>query len=79
MATMSLNPLRRRIIEDMTLRNLSPSTPQSYVYAVAPTRSPAANAVTNATRSRRAGTASTKRATSSALSTSGCLIVRGPK
>ena len=35
MATMSLSPLRRRMIEDMTLRNLSPSTQQSYVYAVA--------------------------------------------
>ncbi|MGY2843278.1 hypothetical protein ACVIWU_006846 [Bradyrhizobium sp. USDA 4509] len=35
MATMSSSPLRRRMIEDMTLRNLSPSTQQSYVYAVA--------------------------------------------
>jgi integrase/recombinase XerD len=33
MATMS--PLRRRMIEDMTLRNLSPSTQQSYIYAIA--------------------------------------------
>jgi integrase/recombinase XerD len=33
MATMS--PLRRRMIEDMTIRNLSRSTQQSYVYAVA--------------------------------------------
>ena len=33
MATMS--PLRRRMIEDMTVRNLSRSTQQSYVYAVA--------------------------------------------
>ena len=33
MATMS--PLRQRMIEDMTLRNLSPATQQSYVYAVA--------------------------------------------
>ena len=33
MATMS--PLRRRMIEDMTIRNLSPSTQQSYIYAVA--------------------------------------------
>ena len=30
-----ISPLRRRMIEDMTLRNLSPSTQQSYVYAVA--------------------------------------------
>ena len=30
-----LSPLRRRMIEDMTLRNLAPSTQQSYVYAVA--------------------------------------------
>lgn len=30
-----MSPLRRRMIEDMTLRNLSPSTQQSYVYAVA--------------------------------------------
>ena len=35
MATMSSSPLRRRMIEDMTLRNLSPSTQQSYVCAVA--------------------------------------------
>jgi integrase/recombinase XerD len=33
MATVS--PLRQRMIEDMTIRNLSPSTQQSYVYAVA--------------------------------------------
>jgi integrase/recombinase XerD len=33
MTTMS--PLRRRMIEDMTLRNLSPSTQQSYIYAIA--------------------------------------------
>ena len=33
MATMS--PLRRRMIEDMTIRNLSPSTQQSYIYAIA--------------------------------------------
>jgi len=33
MATTS--PLRQRMIEDMTLRNLSPATQQSYLYAVA--------------------------------------------
>ena len=33
MATMS--PLRRRMIEDMTIRNLAPATQQSYVQAVA--------------------------------------------
>ncbi len=33
MATMS--PLRRRMIEDMMVRNLSPATQQSYIYAVA--------------------------------------------
>ena len=33
MATMS--PLRRRMIEDMTVRNLSPATQRSYLYAVA--------------------------------------------
>jgi integrase/recombinase XerD len=33
MTTMS--PLRQRMIEDMTLRNLSPSTQQSYIYAIA--------------------------------------------
>jgi hypothetical protein len=29
-----MSPLRRRMIEDMTIRNLSPATQQSYVYAV---------------------------------------------
>ena len=32
MATMS--PLRRRMIDDMMVRNLSPATQQSYIYAV---------------------------------------------
>jgi len=31
----TINPLRQRMIEDMTVRNLSPSTQQSYLYAVA--------------------------------------------
>lgn len=31
----SMSPLRRRMIEDMTIRNLSPSTQQSYIYAIA--------------------------------------------
>ncbi len=30
-----MTPLRRRMIDDMTVRNLSPSTQRSYVYAVA--------------------------------------------
>ncbi|MBM3096416.1 site-specific integrase, partial [Ensifer sp. T173] len=30
-----MSPLRRRMIEDMTVRNLSPATQQSYLYAVA--------------------------------------------
>jgi integrase/recombinase XerD len=30
-----LSPLRRRMIEDMTVRNLSPATQRSYIYAVA--------------------------------------------
>jgi hypothetical protein len=30
-----MSPLRRRMIEDMTIRNLSPATQQSYIYAVA--------------------------------------------
>jgi hypothetical protein len=30
-----MTPLRRRMIGDMTVRNLSPATQQSYVYAVA--------------------------------------------
>lgn len=29
-----MSPLRRRMIEDMTIRNLSPATQQSYIYAV---------------------------------------------
>ena len=29
-----LSPLRRRMIEDMTVRNLSPATQQSYLQAV---------------------------------------------
>ena len=29
-----ISPLRRRMIEDMTLRNLSPATQRSYVHAV---------------------------------------------
>jgi site-specific recombinase XerD len=29
-----LSPLRRRMIEDMTVRNLSPATQRSYLYAV---------------------------------------------
>jgi integrase/recombinase XerD len=28
-------PLRQRMLEDMTIRNLSPATQQSYLYAVA--------------------------------------------
>ncbi|NJO33734.1 MAG: hypothetical protein HC869_11905, partial [Rhodospirillales bacterium] len=35
MSQQPISPLRRRMIEDMTVRNLSPSTQQSYVYAVA--------------------------------------------
>jgi len=30
-----LSPLRRRMIEDMTVRNLSPATQRSYFHAVA--------------------------------------------
>ena len=30
-----ISPLRRRMIDDMTVRNLSPATQQSYLYAVA--------------------------------------------
>jgi site-specific recombinase XerD len=30
-----ISPLRRRMTEDMTIRNLSPATQQSYIYAVA--------------------------------------------
>jgi integrase/recombinase XerD len=29
-----ISPLRRRMIEDMTIRNLSPATQQSYLNAV---------------------------------------------
>ena len=30
-----MSPLRRRLIEDMTVRNLSPATQRSYVHAAA--------------------------------------------
>ena len=30
-----MSPLRRRMIEDITVRNLAPATQQSYLYAVA--------------------------------------------
>jgi integrase/recombinase XerD len=30
-----ISPLRRRMIDDMMIRNLSPATQQSYLYAVA--------------------------------------------
>lgn len=29
-----MSPLRRRIIEDMTIRNLSPTTQRSYLHVV---------------------------------------------
>jgi hypothetical protein len=32
--TDQISPLRRRMIEDMTVRNLSPTTQQSYIHAV---------------------------------------------
>ena len=32
-----ISPLRRRMIEDMTVRNLSPATQQSYLNAKSPT------------------------------------------
>ena len=30
-----MSPLHQRMIEDMTIRNLSPATQQSYIYAIA--------------------------------------------
>jgi integrase/recombinase XerD len=31
----AMSPLRRRMVEDMTVRNLSPATQRSYLHAVA--------------------------------------------
>ena len=33
-ATAAVSPLRRRMIDDMRLRNLSPATQRSYLHAV---------------------------------------------
>ena len=33
-ATIAVSPLRRRMIDDMSLRNLSPATQRSYLHAV---------------------------------------------
>jgi integrase/recombinase XerD len=33
-ATAAVSPLRRRMIDDMSLRNLSPATQRSYIHAV---------------------------------------------
>ena len=33
-ATAAVSPLRRRMIDDMSLRNLSPATQRSYLHAV---------------------------------------------
>ena len=33
-AETAVNPLRRRMIDDMTIRNLSPTTQRSYLHAV---------------------------------------------
>ena len=51
-----MSPLRRRMIEDMTIRNLSPATQQSYLYAVSQLRTPSSTA--------RAETAPARRGTS---------------
>lgn len=32
--TVTVSPLRRRMIDDMSLRNLSPATQRSYLHAV---------------------------------------------
>ena len=31
-----MSPLRRRMVEDMTVRNLSPASQRSYLHAAAP-------------------------------------------
>lgn len=33
-ATAAVSPLRRRMIDDMSLRNLSPATQRSYIHAI---------------------------------------------
>jgi integrase/recombinase XerD len=44
-----VSPLRQRMIEDMTIRNLSPATQQSYIYAVAKFSNSAATAAARQT------------------------------
>ena len=49
--TKSISPLRQRMIDDMTMRNLSPSTHETYIRAVAqfsmfPRRDEAAHSLT---------------------------------
>ena len=73
-----MSPLRRRMVEDMTIRNLSPATQQSYIHAVSKFsrhfgHSPDRLGLKTSDPSLEARDGFKKRTTSPALSTPGSL------